>query len=69
MITFLDTSIVNTLGGGFMKHTNKSFSELASPNVVTIASKLKHNTFGNIDGTSAIIADLKPKGKFCPFDR
>lgn len=69
MITFLDNSIANILGGGFMKHTNKSISELTPPHVVTIASKLKNNTLGNIDGTAAIIAELEPEGKLCPFDR
>lgn len=69
MITFLDTSIANILGGGFMKHTNKSISELTSSHVVEMASKLKNDALGNIDGTSAIIAELEPKGKLCPFDR
>jgi len=68
MITFLNTSIANILGGDFMKHTNKSISELNSPHVVTRASKLKNDALYHIDGTSAIITEIK-KGKFCPFDR
>lgn len=69
MITFLSDSIVTALGGGLMSHTNKSISESISPCFTTAISKRKNNVLGFVNGTSAVISNSKPEGKFCPFDR
>ena len=69
MITFLKASIVTALGGDFMKHTNKSISEAIMPCSVATVSKRSRNLLGVINGTSAVISDLEPEGKLCPFDR
>lgn len=65
----LKASIVTALGGGFMKHTNKSISEAIMPCSVATVAKRSNNLFGIINGTSAVISDPEPEGKICPFDR
>lgn len=69
MITFLNASIITALGGGFMKHTNKSISESALPCSATVTSKRNRNVLDIINGTSAVRSEPEPEGKFCPFDR
>lgn len=69
MITFLRSTVLTALGGGFMKHTSKSISEAIMPCSAATASKCSHNLLGVINGTSAVISDPEPEGKFCPFDR
>lgn len=65
----LSTSIITALGGGFMKHNNKSISTSALPCFATVNSKCNRKVFDIINGTSAVKVDPEPEGKFCPFDR
>lgn len=69
MITFLSASIVTALGGGLMKHTNKSISEAILPCHATVTSKRSRNVFDIINGTSAVISEPEPEGSFCSFAR
>lgn len=65
----LSSSIVTALGGGLMKHANKSISESISPCFATISSKRNRNVLDIINGTSAVISDPEPEGESCPYAR
>lgn len=65
----LSASIVAALGGGLMKHTNKSISESISPCFAKVSSKRNRNVLDVINGTSAVISDPEPEGGFCPSAR
>lgn len=71
MITFLRSTVVTALGGGFMRNTNKSISR-AIPSCMT-AEIFKRNSnvrnaFDIINGTSAVISESEPESKPCSFD-
>lgn len=69
MITFLKTSAVVAFGGEHMNSFNKSNISQSTARCLMAQITKRNNKSSIINGTSAIIADMEPEGKFCSFDR